>query len=131
MYNNKQWTIVVVVAAVALTGWLIAGCGGGGGTEPASTGSVSGSTVIMDTVPPEPAGGVTITVGGQQSVSDVGDGSFTVTGVPPGLWEVVATSGLWQQAVDPPEVVVVAGQTTVLSAPILMTNYGPPPPPVP
>jgi len=22
MHNNKQWTIVVVVAAVALTGWL-------------------------------------------------------------------------------------------------------------
>jgi len=130
MHNNKQWTIVVVIAAVALTGWLIAGCGGGGGTTPAGTGSVSGSTVIMDTIPPEPAGGVTVTVGGQQSVSD-GGGNFTVTGVPAGTWEVVATSDIWQQAGYPPEVVVVAGQTTALGAPILMTLYGPPPPPGP
>ncbi len=128
MHNNKQWTIVVVIAAVALTGWLIAGCGGGGGGGVAT--GVSGSIVLMDPVPPEPAGGVTVTVAGRQSVSG-DDGRFTVTGVPAGTWDVVATSGLWQQALDPPEVVVVAGQTTALSAPILMTGFGPPPPPGP
>ncbi len=125
MHNNKQWTIVVVIAAVALTGWLIAGCGGGGG-GPAT--GVSGSIAIMDTVPPEPAGGVTVTVGGQQSVSDDG-GNFRVTGVPAGTWDVVATSPFWTQAGDPPEVVVVAGQTTALGLPILMTGFGPPGPP--
>ena len=127
MHNNKQWTIVVVIATVALTGWLIAGCGGGGG-EGSATG-VSGSIVLLDSG--APVGGVTVTVGGQQSVSDDGDGSFTVTGVPAGLWEVVATSGLWDQVGDPPEVVVVAGQITTLGAPILMSSFGPPPPPGP
>ena len=127
MHNSRQWTIVVVIAAVALTGWLIAGCGGGGGTEPAGTGNVSGSIVLLDSG--EPAGGVTVTVDGQQSVSDEVDGSFTVTGVPAGTWDVVATSGLWQQVGDPPEVVVVAGQTTAIGAPILMSAFGPPPPP--
>ena len=127
MHNNKQWTVVVVIAAVAVTGWLIAGCGGGGG-EPAT--GISGSTVLMDTEPPEPAGGVTVTVAGRQSVSG-DDGRFTVTGVPAGTWDVVATSGLWQQALDPPEVVVVTGQTTALGLPILMTSFGPPPPPGP
>ncbi len=102
MYNNKQWTIVVIIAAVAIVGWVIAGCGGGG-----SATGVSGSVVIIDSVPPEPAGGVTITVGGQQAVSD-NDGSFTVTGVPAGTWEVVADSDFWDQVGDPPEVVVVA-----------------------
>ncbi len=128
MHNSKQWTIVVVIATVALTGWLITGCGGGGGGGSAT--GVSGSIVLMDTIPPEPAGGVTVTVGGQQSVSD-GDGSFTVTGVPAGLWEVVATSGLWFQVLEPPEVVVVADQVTALGAPILMSSFGPPPPPDP
>ncbi len=127
MHNSRQWTIVVVIAAVALVAWLIAGCGGGGGTEPANTGSVSGSIVLLDSG--QPVGGVTVTVDGQQSVSDDG-GNFTVTGVPAGSWYVVATSGIWQQAGDPPLVVVVAGQTTALSAPILMTGYGPPPPPL-
>jgi len=125
MYNNKQWTIVVVIAAIALTGWLIAGCGGGGGGGTVT--GVSGSVVLLDSG--APVGGVTITVGGQQSVSDDGDGSFTVTGVPAGLWEVVATSGLWVQVGGPAEVVVVAGQITALGAPILMTTSGPPPPP--
>ena len=123
MYNSRQWTIVVVIAAVALTGWLIAGCGGGG-----SVTGVSGSIVLIDSVPPEPAGGVTVTVGGQQSVSD-GGGNFTVTGVPAGSWYVVATSAFWVQVGGPPEVVVVAGQTTALGAPILMSSFGPPPPP--
>ena len=128
MHNSRQWPIVVVIAAVALTGWLIAGCGGGGGTEPAGTGSVSGSIVLLDSG--EPVGGVTVAVDGQQSVSDDVDGSFAVTGVPAGTREVVATSALWQQVGDPPEVVVVAGQTTALGAPILMTTSGPPPPPL-
>ncbi len=128
MHNSRQWTIVVLIAAVALAGWLIAGCGGGDGTEPAGTGSVSGSIVLLDSG--APVGGVTVAVDGQQSVSDDVDGSFTVTGVPAGTWEVVATSGLWQQVGDPPEVVVVAGQTTALGAPILMTTSGPPPPPL-
>ena len=126
MHNNKQWTIVVVIAAIALTGWLIAGCGGGGGGG-AVTG-VSGSVVLLDSG--VPVGGVTVTVGGQQSVSDNGDGSFTVTGVPAGLWEVVATSGIWQQAGGTPLVVVVQDQVTVLGDPILMTLYGPPAPPI-
>ncbi len=126
MHNSRQWTIMVVIAAIALTGWLIAGCGGGGG--PAT--GVSGSIVLMDTVPAEPVGGVTVTVGGQQSVSN-DNGNFGVTGVPVGIWEVVATSGLWEQWGAPPEVVVVAGQTTALGAPILMTGFGPPPPPGP
>ena len=126
MYNNRQWTIVVIIAAVALTGWLIAGCGGGG--EGGSTTGVSGTIVLVDSA--APVGGVTVTVGEQQDVSDDGDGSFTVSGVPAGLWEVVATSSLWVQVGGPPEVVVVAGQTTVLGAPILMTTFGPPPPPI-
>ena len=125
MHNSRQWTVVVVIAAVTLIGWLVAGCGGGGG-GPAT--GVSGSIVLLENG--EPAGGVTVTVGGQQSVSDDGDGSFTVTGVPAGTWDVVATSGLWQQVSDPPEVVVVADQTTTLGAPILMTLFGPPPPPI-
>jgi len=128
MYNNKQWTIVVVIAAIALTGWLIAGCGGGdGGAEPVT--GVSGSIVLLDNG--APAGGVTVTVGGQQAVSDDGDGSFTVTGVPAGLWEVVATSDLWVPVSEPPEVLVVQDQVTALSAPILMTAFGPPAPPGP
>ena len=127
MHNSRQWTIVVVIAAVALTGWLVAGCGGGDGAAPANTGSVSGSIVLLDSG--LPAGGVTVTVDGQQSVSDDG-GNFTVTGVPAGSWYVVATSGLWDQVGDPPLVVVVAGQTTALSGPILMSGFGPPPPPL-
>ena len=127
MHNSRQWTIWVVIAAVALTGWLIAGCGGGGGGEGTVTG-VSGSIVLLDSG--APVGGVTVTVGGQQSVSDDGDGGFAVTSVPAGLWEVVATSGLWQQVGDPPDVVVVTGQTTALGAPILMSSFGPPPPPL-
>ena len=129
MHNSRQWTIVVVIAVVALAGWLIAGCGGGGG-GPAT--GVSGSIAIMDTIPPEPAGGVTVTVGGQQSVSD-DDGSFRVTGVPAGLWEVVATAEAstgWVQQAVPPEVVVVQDQVTALGAPIGMTAFGPPPPPL-
>jgi len=126
MHNNRQRTLVVVIAAVALTGWLIAGCGGGGGGAGPATG-VSGTIVLIDEG--LPLGGVTVTVGGQQSVSDDGDGSFTVTGVSAGPWEVVATSGLWDQVGDPPEVVVVADQITTLGAPILMTSFGPPLPP--
>ena len=126
MHNSRQWTIVVVIAAVALTGWLIGGCGGGGGGE----GPVTGVSGTIEELGSElPLGGVIVTVGGQQAVSDNVDGSFTVTGVPAGLWEVVATSGLWDQVGDPPLVPVEADQVTALGLPILMSGYGPPPPP--
>jgi len=128
MHRNRRRTIGVVIAAIALVGWLVTGCGGGGGVTPADTGSVSGTVVLLDNG--TPLVDVTVTVDGRQAVSD-NDGNFTVTGVPAGSWEVVATSSFWDQVGDPPEVVVIAGQTTALSAPILMTGYGPPPPPEP
>ncbi len=128
MHNNKQWTIVVVIAVVAIVGWLIAGCGGGGGTTPASTGSVSGSTV--DIVSQFGIGGLTVTVGGQQDVTD-GNGNFVVTGVLPGVRDVVVTpTTLWEQVGDAPDVVVVAGQTTPVGVILVRDpNSGPPPPP--
>ncbi len=128
MHNSRQWTIVVVIAAVALTGWLIAGCGGGGGTTPASAGSVSGTTV--DIASQIGIGGLTVTVDGQQAVTDA-NGNFTVTDVPAGTWAVVvATTTLWEQVGDAPFVVVVAGQTTSVGTILVRDpNSGPPPPP--
>ncbi len=123
MHNNKQWTVMVVIAVIALTGWLIAGCGGGGG---GSATGVSGSIRLLDNG--EPLEGVTVTVDGQQSVSDDG-GNFAVTGVPAGTWDVVVTSAFWVPVVDPPEVVVVQDQVTALGLPILMSSFGPPGPP--
>ncbi len=129
MHNDKQWTVMVVIAVVALTGWLIAGCGGGGGTTPANTGSVSGSTV--DIASQFGIGGLTVTVGGQQDVTD-GNGNFAVTGVLPSIREVVVTpTSLWEPVNDPPEVTVVAGQTTPVGVILVREfNTGPPPPPI-
>ena len=125
MYRNRQRAIVVVIAAIAIVGWLIAGCGGGGGEGPAT--GVSGT--IEELGSGLPLGGVVVTVDGQIAVSDDTDGSFIVTGVPAGTWEVAADSPFWDQVGDPPEVVVVQDQVTALGLPILMTSYGPPPPP--
>ncbi len=130
MHNNKQWSIMVVITAVALTGWLIAGCGGGGGgAAPANTGSVTGSTV--DIASQIGIGGLTVTVGGQQDVTD-GNGNFAVTGVLPGTWDVVVTpTSLWEQVGDASDVPVVAGQTTPVGVILVRDpNTGPPPPPV-
>ena len=126
MYKNRERAIVVVIAAVALTGWLIAGCGGGGGgTDPAGAGSVSGATV--DIVSRIGIDGLTVTVDGQQAVTD-NNGNFTVTDVPPGTWAVVVTeTTLWEQAGEAPFVVVVAGQTAAVGTILVRDPYfGPP-----
>ncbi len=125
MYNNKQWTIVVIIAAIALTGWLIAGCGGG---EAGPATGVSGRTV--DVSSQIGIGGLTVTVGGQQDVTD-DNGNFTVTGVPTGLQEVtVVPTELWVQWYDA-FVTVEQDQITPLGDPILVMNPNSGPPPIP
>lgn len=117
----------VLATAVALTGWLVCGCGGGGEAPP--TGQVEGRVVDADT-----SSGVypaTVNVG-TRSTGTQADGSYSMN-VPLGTHDLtVAATGYlpFPAPADPPYSVAISQGLNVIPD-ILLVPTGPVPPPPP
>ena len=123
--------LLAALAIVAVVG-CGGGGGGGGGPTPAQTGSVSGE--VRNFYPPnEGLGNVTVTVGGQNAVSDA-NGRFQVTGIAPGRHTLTITPPSWLAVPPGTETIsvdVLAGQDTELTDAIMLIDSAdlPPAPP--
>jgi len=133
MGKRNLWQAVVAISIVVLLAAVLAGCGGDDNADPVvpATGTVSGQIRHFQT--DQGLGGVTVTVGGQNAVTDA-NGNFIVQNVPVGNNQVVTITPPEWLALPNGDAILVdvqQGQDTTLNAPILLINAGelPPDPP--
>jgi len=112
--------LLLLVTGGVLFALVLTGCGGGDGA--ATTGTVTGWVVDVDSG--LGIGGLTVLIGGQSGESTVPDGDFTVRRIPPGTHVVtVVPTAAFEMVPGPPVTVpVVAGATTALPAPVLVID---------
>lgn len=122
---------LIVIAAGAM---VFAGCGGGGdgGTQPAQTGTVTGTITYAATG--DALGGIRVSIGNVTTTTN-DNGQFVLRGVPTGQQTLQIQADPDRDLVLPPgvplTVTVREGQTTTLPAPINMVDDvdNPPNPP--
>ncbi|MCD6361894.1 MAG: carboxypeptidase regulatory-like domain-containing protein [Armatimonadetes bacterium] len=126
------WTAIAVVAIAAIA---VVGCGGSdgdGGGQTQNTGTITGTVVHGGTG--QPLGGINVAAGGVTTTTDA-NGNFTLRNVPVGQQVLTISADPARDLILPPPadpivVQVQDGQTTHLTAPILMID-GPDAPPAP
>jgi hypothetical protein len=113
MNRRNVWLSGGLIAAVVGLA-VLAGCGGsgGGGAQPAGGTGITGT--VVDVTSQIGIAGIVVTAGKQSATSTLPDGSFTISGMAPGTYDlVVQPKGSYVPVPGPaPQVKVQAGEAT-------------------